>query len=223
MSSSLWHIPSGPVLFTPSFSGMLFKAEACSAYLSVTSVLQPCGRAEDPKRRNGSVFNLRYRLRSRHQQRSDLFLKIVFTITSSGRHLESLSHFYDAARELIRNSSLHPKDVTRDDLVVVPGTKTVTISNREFSVPNVEAAILTMLVQNAGVVVENDELCKTIRAASRCRVEWLRERRESLLFGHISRLRKALGIFQGRVVRVRGQGYMYVDQPSVKNPGALQF
>jgi hypothetical protein len=83
MSPSLWHIPSGPVLFTPSFSGMLFKAEACSAYLSVTSVLQSFGRAEDPKRRDKSVFNLRYRLPRRNQRRSDLFLKIVFTTTSS--------------------------------------------------------------------------------------------------------------------------------------------
>jgi DNA-binding winged helix-turn-helix (wHTH) protein len=134
-------------------------------------------------------------------------------LLSSGRRLESLNQFYDATKELIQKSSTHSGAIIRGDLIIVPGSKTITIADKEVCLPNIQAAILAELVKNAGLVVSKERLCEVALAASRCKMERLLDPRGPFLCENMNRLRGMVGVLRNRLVTVRGKGYIYVDRP----------
>ncbi len=131
----------------------------------------------------------------------------------TGIRLESLQQFYEATRELIHKSSLRSEVIIRGDLTVVPGCKTITIADRDFDLPDIQTALLTELVKNAGAVVSKEQLCEVALATSRCKMKRLLDPRDHYLCGHMVRLRRILGGIRNRLVSVRGKGYMYIDHP----------
>jgi DNA invertase Pin-like site-specific DNA recombinase/DNA-binding winged helix-turn-helix (wHTH) protein len=129
----------------------------------------------------------------------------------TGRRLESPKQFYEATKELIQKSSLHSDAIIRGDLTIVPGCKTITIADRDFDLPDIQAALLTELVRNADTVVSKERLCEVALATSRCKRKMLLDPRDHYLCGHIVRLRRILDNVRNRIISVRGGGYMYLD------------
>lgn len=142
-----------------------------------------------------------------------IILRKHHPLLSTGRRLESLKQFYEATKELIQKSSLHSDTIIRGDLTIVPGCRTITIADKDLDLPNIQAALLTGLVKNAGAVVSKEQLCEIALAASRRKMKRLLDPREHFLCEHMVRLRRTLGGIRNRLVSVRGKGYMYIDHP----------
>lgn len=133
----------------------------------------------------------------------------------TGRRLESLKQFYEATKELIKKSSTHSDAIIRGDLIIVPGSKTITIAGKETDLPNIQAAILAELVRNAGLVVSRERLCKVALAASRYKMKRLLDPRGQFLCQHMNRLRR-IGVIGIHLATVRGKGYMYEERPLLR-------
>ena len=131
----------------------------------------------------------------------------------TGIRLESLKQFYPATKELIQKSSTRSDAMIRSELIIVPGSRTITIVDKEVDLPNIQAAILAELVKNTGLVVSKEKLCKVALAASRCKMKRLLDPRGQFLCENMNRLRRMVSVLRNRLVTVRGKGYMYVDHP----------
>jgi two-component system response regulator CpxR len=100
-----------------------------------------------------------------------------------------------------------PLPLEVDDIVLDPGTRTVTQQGRSVKVTAVEFSLLHELLKNAGRVMTREELTRTVL------------NRESQFFDrsidvHVSSLRKKLGHDIGcreRIKTIRSVGYLYTQ------------
>jgi DNA invertase Pin-like site-specific DNA recombinase/DNA-binding winged helix-turn-helix (wHTH) protein len=121
---------------------------------------------------------------------------------SSGRKLNRLEDFCGIANELALQTRNSEASTVVDDIVITPGTWTITVGSEEVSLGPIGSAILGMLVQNAGHALSRDRL----RHATPDLID------PSNLDAHIFTLREKLGVEnRKRIQTVRGTGYMYVS------------
>lgn len=121
---------------------------------------------------------------------------------SSGRKLNRLEDFCGVANELALQTGNSEACTVVDDILMTPGTWTITVGSKEISLGPIGSAILGMLVQNAGRTLSRDRL----RHATPNLID------PSNLDAHIFTLREKLGVEnRKRIQTVRGTGYMYVS------------
>jgi DNA invertase Pin-like site-specific DNA recombinase/DNA-binding winged helix-turn-helix (wHTH) protein len=131
----------------------------------------------------------------------------------SGRRLLSLSDFYEAAKKITADWKPENDITAKGDVVFTSRSSTVTLAGRELSLPDTQAAILKLLVNNSGVV-SRDALAEALCAGSQQKPKSHHNLDKHLTL-HIHMLRKKLGRFRSRIVTTKGVGYLYTDQVNV--------
>jgi DNA invertase Pin-like site-specific DNA recombinase/DNA-binding winged helix-turn-helix (wHTH) protein len=137
-----------------------------------------------------------------------------------GRHLQSLSEFYGVAKEITANRKPENDITAKGDIVFTSRSSTVTLAGRELSLPDTQAAIFKLLVENSGVAVSRDALAEAILAGSQQKLKSHHNLDKHLTL-HIHVLRKRLGRFRSRIVTTKGVGYLYTDQVNVSSQGQI--
>lgn len=130
---------------------------------------------------------------------------------SAGKRLQSMSELCDVAKEVVKNWK--PQDqvsVVRD--VVISRDSTVIIRRKNFRLPQRAAAVFKVLVCNVGKVVQRETLCKIAQSASRQSPCEYHSSNETYMGNVISVLRKRIRPFGNRILTVRNEGYMYLQQ-----------
>lgn len=139
-------------------------------------------------------------------------LRVGQPFLRAGKRLQSLSEFCDVATEVITNWKPHEEINVVGDVVISRRDSVVTIRRKSFQLPQRVAAIFKVLVRNMGKVVPRGTLCKAAQCASRKGPHQYLGSNESYMGNIINVLRKRLGPFGNRIVTVRHEGYMYIDQ-----------
>lgn len=121
------------------------------------------------------------------------------TLLTSGRKLENLGQFYEAAKE-VAGWQEEDDSTTVGDVVVTERASTIRIAGKEIMLSPLKAAIFKLLVLNVGQVVSRGRLSNPVSG-----------REIQYLTPHIHELRKKLGKqFRQRIQTIRGTGYVYV-------------
>jgi DNA invertase Pin-like site-specific DNA recombinase len=119
-------------------------------------------------------------------------------LLAAGKHLESLSEFYEAAKQI---ATWNPQDdVTAvGDALFAERASLLTVAGKEIEFSRIEANLFKLMFQNAGCVVPAEKLCSCVSDPS----EWF-------IRAHVSALRRKLGRqLRNRIITVKGEGYMY--------------
>jgi DNA invertase Pin-like site-specific DNA recombinase/DNA-binding winged helix-turn-helix (wHTH) protein len=140
-------------------------------------------------------------------------------LVRSGRRLRSLSEFYGVAREITANWKPENDITAKGDVVFTSRSSTVTVAGREVSLPDTQAAIFKLLVNNSGVV-SRDSLAETVLEVSQQKSK-ARHNLDKHLTLHIHVLRKKLGRFRSRIVTAKGVGYLYTDHVNINSQGQI--
>jgi DNA invertase Pin-like site-specific DNA recombinase len=128
-------------------------------------------------------------------------------LLAAGKRLESLSQFYEAAKQI---AAWNPQEniTTVGDAAFTERALLLTVAGKEIEFSPIEANLFKLMFQNAGRVVPAKKLCSCATNPS----EWF-------IRAHISALRRKLGPhFRNRIVTVKGEGYMYIRPKGPKAP-----
>lgn len=118
-------------------------------------------------------------------------------LLKAGVHLESLSQFLDAVVKVTKWTETN--DVTSAlDTEFRKRSLLLSVAGRKVQLSHLESRFMELLLGNVGSVV-------SISAFSEC----ARNPSEWFVRAHISALRKKLGKFRGRIITVKGEGYLY--------------
>lgn len=127
----------------------------------------------------------------------------------AGRRLNSLSEFHDVATQVVKNWQPRCDIIIIGDVTFSSRTSVVTIGEKEVALPNIEAALLKVLANNAGKVVSHAALDEVATQASREQEGRSALPRVYFVRNHISRLRRLLGPLRRRIVTSKCEGYTY--------------
>jgi len=100
-----------------------------------------------------------------------------------------------------------PESLLAGDILLDPGTRSVSRAGVKIDVTSVEFSVLEVLLRMAGTVISREELC--LQALGR-RLSY----QDRSIDVHVSSLRKKLGPAEGggeRIKSVRGIGYLYAS------------
>jgi DNA invertase Pin-like site-specific DNA recombinase/DNA-binding winged helix-turn-helix (wHTH) protein len=142
-------------------------------------------------------------------------LRAGHPLLTAGKRFQSLSEFCDVAREVITNWRRQDEINVVGDVILNRRDSTVIIKRKSFQLPDVEAAILKTLVHNAGSVVAAEALCKVAKCASRQDSHRYFGSNDAYIANHVSVLRHRLGPFGNRIVTIKCEGYMYLNNRSL--------
>lgn len=135
----------------------------------------------------GSVMN-RYKI-----------LREGHPLLTAGKRLDSLSEFYEAAKEVSERWKPQGGFTIAGDAMLNERSSLLIVAGRRLKLSRIETTIFKLLLGNAGKPVSPVKMSSCPGGPN----EWFAR-------GHISALRKKLGRkFGKRLVTVKGEGYMY--------------
>ena len=120
-------------------------------------------------------------------------------LLTAGKRLDSLSSFYEAAKEV--SERWQPRDnlTVVGDATLNERSSLLIVAGRKLKLSRIEATIFKLLLENAGRPVSPVKMSSCPGGPK----EWFAR-------AHISALRKKLGrTFRKRLVTVKGEGYSY--------------
>ncbi|MGB8060502.1 MAG: hydrogenase maturation protease [Candidatus Sulfotelmatobacter sp.] len=120
----------------------------------------------------------------------------------AGKRLESVSQFYEVARQVSENWKSHKDLIVVGDATLHERKSVLTLPGKQLKLSRIEATIFKVLLRNAGTVVSASQMSSCPGGPN----EWFAR-------GHISALRKKLGPkLRKRLITVLNKGYMYKPQ-----------
>jgi DNA-binding response OmpR family regulator len=120
-------------------------------------------------------------------------------LLTTGKRLDSLYDFYDAAKEVSENWKPQNDFIAVGDAKLEVRASLLVVSNRKLKLSRIGATIFKLLLENAGRPVSPAKMSSCPGGPK----EWFAR-------AHISALRKKLGRkLRKRLVTVKGEGYMY--------------
>jgi DNA invertase Pin-like site-specific DNA recombinase len=120
-------------------------------------------------------------------------------LLSIGKRLNSLSEFYEAAKEVSERWKPQDSSTVVGDATLNERSFLLIMNGRKLKLSRIEATIFKLLLENAGKPVSPVKMSCSPGGLN----EWFAR-------GHISALRKKLGRkLRKRLITVKGQGYMY--------------
>jgi len=126
-------------------------------------------------------------------------LRVGHPLLRTGKRLESLSEFYDAATEIAERWKPENALIVSGDTVLNERASRLKIAGMEISLSRIQALMFRALLQNANSIVSSSELMNLSKTP-----------REYFVRQHISMLRRKLGRrFRQRLVTVKNEGVMY--------------